>query len=172
MSPNAYYAFDILNIFFLECKYNIMKIGVFSDSHDHMINIEKATKVFLENDVQKIVHCGDLVAPFIKKAMSSLNGSKIEAVGVFGNNDGERDNMNRIFGDVMKIKGDFMELNWNGHKIAVYHGTYQKMMKGLIDSQKYDLVLTGHTHNIWVERVGKTLVVNPGETCGILTGKA
>ena len=48
-----------------------MKIGVFSDSHDHMENIRKAVDIFLEQKVEKIVHCGDIIAPFMVRAMES-----------------------------------------------------------------------------------------------------
>jgi putative phosphoesterase len=37
-------------------------------------------------------------------------------------------------------------------------------------SQKYDLVLYGHTHRYDVRQIGKTLVVNPGEATGRITG--
>ena len=54
-----------------------IKIGVFSDSHDHMENIRKAIEIFLEQKVEKIVHCGDIVAPFMVRAMSELKGKPI-----------------------------------------------------------------------------------------------
>ncbi len=149
-----------------------MKIGLFSDSHDNMKNITKAVDIFVENGVKKIIHCGDLVAPFIGRAMTRLHDTKIETIGVFGNNDGERDHMNELLGKAMKIKGDFMELTLQGKKTAVYHGTDQRILDNLIKSQKYDLILTGHTHQIRVETFKKTLVVNPGETCGYLTDRA
>jgi putative phosphoesterase len=36
----------------------------------------------------------------------------------------------------------------------------------------YDVIVHGHTHEARVQRQGKTLVVNPGETCGYLTGES
>ncbi|HDN96134.1 MAG TPA: hypothetical protein ENG71_03620, partial [Thermoplasmatales archaeon] len=35
---------------------------------------------------------------------------------------------------------------------------------------KYDIVIYGHTHEKDL-RVGKSLIINPGECCGYLTGK-
>jgi putative phosphoesterase len=150
-----------------------MKIGVFSDSHDHMVNIESAVQKFIDAGVEKIVHCGDLVAPFIKRAMLDLEKHpEIERIGVFGNNDGERPGIRHILKGMMEFKGDFTAVEWNGCKIAIYHGTELGLLDGLIYSGKYDLILTGHTHQLRVEQINKTLVVNPGETCGYLTGKA
>ncbi|MEM1638312.1 MAG: metallophosphoesterase family protein [Pyrobaculum sp.] len=34
------------------------------------------------------------------------------------------------------------------------------------------MVVYGHTHQASLERRGKTLVVNPGELCGCLTGRS
>ena len=149
-----------------------MKIGVFSDSHDHMDNIRKAVDIFLEQKVEKIVHCGDIIAPFMVRAMSDLKGKDIEIIGVYGNNDGERLGLYKILGEIMKIKGDFHEVTWNEKKIAVYHGTDNRILDSVIKSQKYDLVLCGHTHQVRIEKQGKTVICNPGETCGYLSGKA
>ena len=149
-----------------------MKIGVFSDSHDHMDNIRKVVGIFLEQKVEKIVHCGDIVAPFMVRAMSELKGKAIEVIGVYGNNDGERLGLYKILGEIMKIKGDFHEVTWNEKNISVYHGTDNRLLESVIKSQKYDLVLCGHTHQVRIEQQGKTVVLNPGETCGYLSGKA
>ena len=84
-----------------------MKIGVFSDSHDHMTNIKKVTQLFLKEKVAKIVHFGDFIAPFIKNSMMELKDTSIEVLGVFGNNDGERSGILKILGQIMDVKGDF-----------------------------------------------------------------
>jgi len=46
------------------------------------------------------------------------------------------------------------------------------LIETIANSQEYDLVLYGHTHRIDVRKVGKTLVINPGELCGYLTGRS
>ncbi|HLD30045.1 MAG TPA: metallophosphoesterase family protein, partial [bacterium] len=38
-------------------------------------------------------------------------------------------------------------------------------------SQNYDLIIYGHTHKIDTRKEGKTLVINPGELGGWLTGR-
>jgi len=47
--------------------------------------------------------------------------------------------------------------------------TFIKLVK--IDSESFDAVIHGHSHNRCIERKGKTLSINPGELCGCLTGK-
>ncbi len=65
---------------------------------------------------------------------------------------------------------DFKELKINGRKIAVIHGTNQAMVDALQKSDNYDLVIRGHTHKMNVTE-GRTMVINPGETCGYLSGQ-
>jgi putative phosphoesterase len=149
-----------------------MKIGVLSDSHDHLTNIKKAIDLFVEARVDKIVHCGDMVAPFIIRAMGTLeNAKQIEVIGIYGNNDGERAGLRKVLKGFMEIKGDFYETTWDQVKIAVYHGTELKLLDALIQSKLYNIIFCGHTHQLRVETVNGVLVVNPGETCGYLTGR-
>ena len=51
-----------------------------------------------------------------------------------------------------------------GRRIAVTH--YPAIAAGLAASDRYDLVCFGHTHRIAEERVGDTLLINPGEVMG------
>jgi putative phosphoesterase len=149
-----------------------MRLGVFSDTHDRLEKIEHAARVFVDQGVDLIVHCGDMIAPFIKNALSIVEASGTPAVGVYGNNDGERAGIVKIMGGILKVEGDVLELERAGKKIVVYHGTSLTLLNALIHSGRYDLVLTGHTHQKRVEMVNQTLVVNPGEGCGYLTGEA
>ncbi|MEM2810730.1 MAG: metallophosphoesterase family protein, partial [Candidatus Korarchaeum sp.] len=41
----------------------------------------------------------------------------------------------------------------------------------LASSGRFDFVLYGHTHEVHIEEIGDTLVVNPGELCGKLSGR-
>ena len=55
-------------------------------------------------------------------------------------------------------------------KIAVTHGTNEVLVKALAYSKLYDVVIVGHTHHYEIREVGRTILVNPGEVCGYLTG--
>jgi putative phosphoesterase len=57
-------------------------------------------------------------------------------------------------------------------KIALLHGNEEELLKALIDSESFDVVVHGHFHRVEVYRKGKTLIVNPGEVCGYLSGKS
>ena len=61
-----------------------MKLGLISDTHDHVVHIRKAMARFHQLGVERIVHAGDYGSP---AAVFALEG--IDAWGVLGNNDGE-----------------------------------------------------------------------------------
>ncbi|MBF0163532.1 MAG: YfcE family phosphodiesterase [Magnetococcales bacterium] len=141
-----------------------MKIGVISDSHDHLEHMARATARFRELGVTRILHAGDIVCPAMILSMAGF-----EVAAVFGNNDGERAGlmraMTRIHG---RLEGEFLELDAPGGlgRIALYHGTTSGLRDALIDSGGYRLVITGHTHRVVNERRGETLVLNPGSLHG------
>jgi len=48
----------------------------------------------------------------------------------------------------------------------------EKLIDALAESQKYDVIIYGHTHRTDLRKIGKTLIINPGECGGWLTGKS
>ena len=140
-----------------------MKIGIMSDTHDNLPAITKAVGVFNDADVSLVIHAGDLVAPFVSIPLKQL---KADFVAVFGNNDGERLGLSRVFeGCIHRPPYDFQ---FQGKKILVLHEPDQ--LKALAESGCYDAVVYGHTHIADVQE-GKTLIINPGECCGWLKGR-
>jgi uncharacterized protein len=140
-------------------------IGIMSDSHDHLEAIRAAVEVFNQANVDLVVHAGDLIAPFTSKEFDKLQ-APLEAI--FGNNDGERGGLRAAYAELCVLE-DFKELEIDEIKIAVIHGTNEALVDALRDSGKYELVIRGHTHRIGVIN-GKTMVINPGETCGHVSG--
>ncbi len=59
-----------------------MKIGLISDTHDNIQNIQKAIISFNEKLVRVVIHAGDIVSP---EAVEAFDGMKL--IGVLGNND-------------------------------------------------------------------------------------
>ncbi len=140
-------------------------IGIMSDSHDHLEAIRAAVEVFNQAKVDLVVHAGDLIAPFTSKEFDKLQ-APLEAI--FGNNDGERRGLRAAYAELCTLE-DFKELEVDGRKIAVIHGTTEALVDALIESGKYDLVIRGHTHRMQVVK-GQTMIINPGEICGYVSG--
>lgn len=143
-------------------------VGVMSDSHDNLEAIRRAVEFFNSKKVKLVLHAGDIISPFTIRVFRELT-CPIRAV--TGNNDGDLLALRRFFEDKGEVHNFFLSLEVDGVKVAVNHGHYPEVLESLISSGKYDVVVCGHTHERVNKRVGKTLVVNPGETCGYLTGK-
>ena len=69
--------------------------------------------------------------------------------------------------------GHELILELGGKRIFVSHMPQQKTIEALVNSGRFDIILTGHTHAMRNEKYENgVLVVNPGELCGYLTGKS
>ena len=145
-----------------------MKVGIISDSHDNLPAVEAAVQRMRDRKVDVILHAGDIVAPFVVPILAK-SGAKVYAV--YGNNDGERAGLRKKFKEIGEIFGDVARVDVGGKKAAIYHGAETAISEALVDSGKYDIVVLGHSHKPLVEKKGRTLVVNPGECCGYLSGK-
>ena len=147
-----------------------MLIGIIADTHDRLPYVEKAVKKLNEEKVELVLHAGDYVAPFVASKFRDL---KADLIGVFGNNDGDKQLLRKKFSEIgAEIRGRFAEVIVNGLKIALLHGEENDLLKALINAESHDVVVHGHTHKAEIYRKGDTLVVNPGEVCAYLTGKS
>ena len=143
-----------------------MKIMVISDSHDNLENLRKAIKTANNKNVDLIIHCGDLISPFMIKEFSKFNG-KVHFV--WGNNDGDKAGIIKNKPDNVKIHGILGEINVDDKKIAFIH--YDFLAIPLAATNRYDVVFFGHSHKKFKEKMGKTIVANPGELAEVF-GKA
>jgi putative phosphoesterase len=145
-----------------------MKIGIISDTHDDVENVQRAIEIFNAEKVAYVIHAGDYVFPGAVQEFEKLNG---KLIGVLGNNDGEKGgllkNFLRINGE---LRGELGEIEFDGLKFGIYHGTDTGVKDLLVNSKKYDILICGHTHvkepsSILIGKYkndGKTLVLNPG----------
>jgi len=72
----------------------------------------------------------------------------------------------------LEIHDTFSEIVIGNSKIALLHGDDAAFLKDIVENGNFDLVVFGHTHKPNIYRKGVTLVVNPGEVCGYITGKS
>ncbi len=163
-----------------------MLLGVISDSHDHLTNIDRAIDLLKELGVQGLVHAGDFVAPFAVKRLIHL-GLPIWAVR--GNNDGEvaglRNSFNFLRSNYSEVDHD---LRLGDRRLVIQHIPHS--WNDLLNAESPpDVLIFGHTHQPYLRRQGEevhspnsmkinvpascpTLILNPGELCGWMTGTA
>jgi len=144
-------------------------IGLISDTHDNVEAVRKAVEIFNQRKVSLVLHAGDYVAPFTARFYRELEAP---LKGVFGNVDGDRELLKKRFSEVGgEILGDFAVVEAGSLKIALLHGVDERIVEALMLSGKYRVVVRGHTHKAETRKIGETLMVNPGEACGYLSGK-
>lgn len=141
-----------------------MIIGVISDTHDHLDNIKKALDIFNSRGVKHIIHAGDFCSPFTWRIFKNFDGG---FTGIFGNNDGERILLKKLYQD--KIYTQPYKLNLHNKNIVIMHEP--DVAKELAKSGSFNLVIYGHTHEPVIEKIEGTLIINPGEASGWLYGK-
>jgi len=144
-----------------------MKIGIISDTHDNLPQIKKAVEVFNREKVDLILHSGDFVSPFTALGFKTLN---CPLKGVFGNNDGDKLYLKEKFEGIGDLYPEPYQININQKSIIMLHK--EKLIDALAESQKYEVIIYGHTHQTDLRKIGKTLIINPGECGGWFSGKS
>jgi putative phosphoesterase len=143
-----------------------MKVGLLSDTHDRIPAIAELLDVMLGKGVSLVMHAGDYCSPF---SLEPFNDKNIALLGIFGRNDGDPEGLNAT-----AAKGVGMELyesphsfEVSGQRILIVHDIGEVNRRS-IDSHSF--VVHGFTHRQETVTRGDTLIVNPGEACGWLTG--
>ncbi len=141
-----------------------MILAVFSDSHDNIWNLRLALQRAAQERADMLIHCGDFCAPFVFAELAEFEG---QVHCIFGNVDGDRylmtDFADNKFSNI-NLHGDLGEIEVEGCKLAFVHNP--KLARGLAATGDYQAVFYGHSHEQQINRVGKCLLVNPGELMG------
>ena len=141
-----------------------MRIGVVSDTHNHLRNVARIVELFNAAAVERVVHTGDITQA---KTLEVLRHLDAPLHGVFGNNDERRSLSEAAKQHGLALAEPPLELHWSGRRIVVVHDPLD-LRHALRD--EHELVLHGHTHRQVVERQPRRLTFNPGECAGHLTG--
>jgi putative phosphoesterase len=139
------------------------KIGIISDTHDQIDRIKKAIALFRKEKVELVYYLGDICSPFSLVYFKELSCS-VKAV--FGNNDGDLNKLTNFKPSNMEFFDRFYVDEYNGKKIALFHGDPKEWVDTLFESKRYDLLLCGHSHVAEIKKNEKTLMINPGSLLG------
>lgn len=143
-----------------------MKIGIVSDTHDNLTMIKRAVAALKDEGPELVLHSGDFVAPFAIIPWRDL-GCRI--VGVFGNNDGEKVGLLKMFETVGELHLSPHSFTHKGLRILLMHEPFA--LEELLECGRFDLIAYGHTHKSESRAKNGTILVNPGECCGWLDGE-
>ncbi len=152
-----------------------MLIGIMSDSHDNIAKIDAAINLFSSYGVKMIIHLGDYIAPF---SLARILRSGVRFVGIIGNNDGEKLGLKEVaVKSGQELYEPPLEMEIEGKRFLMIHGYGSRdRTRAIVDSfaksGNYDLILYGHTHEPDVRVEKRTMIINPGEVYGMITGRA
>lgn len=140
-----------------------MKIGILSDTHNNLENLEKALDRFRQEEITTIIHCGDLTDASLARRMTGFR-----VICVLGNGDyasGE------IRNTLMALNpenycGLIYKGSIDGVQIAATHG-HLDVVDELLASGVYTYVFKGHSHYHKDELHGSTRLINPGALGGL-----
>lgn len=138
------------------------RLGVVSDTHDNLDTVRQAVALFNRLEVERVVHCGDIVAQSVVVELGRLTAPVSL---VYGNCDGDRKALaerSRQFG--FDIGDGPLEVQVGGKRVVASH----QPMDPVPDCDYY---LHGHTHRP-VHAPGRPATINPGECCGSLSGRS
>ncbi len=176
------------------------KIGLISDVHATPAPVQEALEIFKEQGVDRIFCAGDIAGygDGLAETISLIeeNGSR----SILGNHDvwyldrhskDKHSDAVSFFNTLpyvirLTIEGKKLYfvhaspsqslekgihlLNENGHVISDRKKIWEDHLKNF----EYDVLIVGHTHQVFAEKLGNTLVINPGSTkfnhtCAILS---
>jgi len=145
-----------------------MLIGVVSDTHNMVTNVEKIIDIFNKQGVDLVVHTGDITKASTLKRFSRLD-SKL--IGVYGNNDLEEKGLKETsFFNKFEFQEPPFVRDIDGNRILILHEPHG--IKEFIEvDPSIDVVLHGHTHRYVNKKIKGVKIINPGECAGMLKGK-
>jgi uncharacterized protein len=133
-------------------------VGILSDTHDRPHAMMQGVRVLQQRGAEFIIHCGDVGSPAL---LDHLAG--VPSAFVWGNTDWDRLSLQRYAAAIgVTCCGSFGELELDGRRFAVLHGDDDRLRRRVLDAQKHDYLLQGHTHVRHDERIGRIRLINPG----------
>ncbi|MCJ7643906.1 MAG: YfcE family phosphodiesterase, partial [Candidatus Aminicenantes bacterium] len=155
-------------------------IGILADSHDNLIALRRAVRLFNDAKCSLVIHAGDFVAPFAARELRDL---ACPVKGVFGNCDGEKPGLIKAFQGMGDVVAAPLVFEHDGLRFLVSHmnapvESYLKtrresrgegmpsagrtgrgrVPRALFPDQTYDVLVFGHTHKAEVRREGGVVV--------------
>jgi uncharacterized protein len=143
-----------------------MRIGLLADTHDRVPAIADLAKALIDGGSELILHAGDYCSPF---AIKPLLEAGIPFLGVFGRNDGDHESLRATaaLGMGAELYESPHSIDVSGDRILLVHDIGEVNRRSV---ESHGIVVHGCSHEYAETMRGSTLIVNPGEGCGWLSG--
>lgn len=140
-----------------------MKIGILSDTHNHLRESRQALDLLMGQGARHLVHCGDTGDEVVDLLAAVCLEHGIRAHVAIGNCDRNHGDQAAFAPQPAGIeRGVSPEFILADKRCIVLHGDNATRLEMVSTSGEFDYVFTGHTHAPADQRTGKTRVLNPG----------
>jgi len=127
-----------------------MKIGIISDTHDHLANTEEILQRLEQEPISYLIHAGDIG----QKVLDLLATKPYKTIAVYGNTD------TALHNDAP----DRVLLHKQPYYFKIGSTTFKLMHQPYFLTPDSDIVIYGHLHRFACEK-NRALFINPGEVC-------
>ena len=143
-----------------------MRLAIISDTHDNLATLDKFLDFAEKNQVETVIHCGDIASGETVARLAKKFSGKIFMC--FGNMDYRDDvaavvkkhpGQIKLFENFGQAEIDNLKIGFCHHKEIALEYCRQK--------NKYDFVFYGHTHKPWIEDIEGCQLANPGTLAGM-----
>jgi putative phosphoesterase len=143
-----------------------LRIGLTGDTHNNLKNVAKICDIFNYQNLDFVIHTGDISLPKTLYAFDDLN---VPLKGVFGNNDQEeKEDLIKVCAEKGFLFKDILEIQISDeNSLFVVHDPND------IEDRFYksgNIIVHGHTHRFRDEIYKDTFIFNPGECAGMIKG--
>jgi len=154
-----------------------MKIGILSDTHGHVSATAAAAARFRNAGVGAVFHCGDIGGmDVLAELAGTMEPLRVPVHAVFGNVDVHSSDWKFFPTNIgVQLHGRFGDIPCAGRRIALIHSDDRRLYNKTVAGGEYDLVLSGHSHEVHDRTQGSTRCINPGtagrgspNTCAVL----
>ena len=120
-----------------------MLLGVVSDTHNNLRNIEQIISLFNNEEITSVIHTGDITN---SKSLEKFSALDADLIGVYGNND-----RNEVGLEDIAIQNNFLFqeppslITLCDKNIAIFHEP-DMISSFLSENKDIDIVIHGHTH--------------------------
>ncbi|MBA2708942.1 MAG: YfcE family phosphodiesterase [Gemmatimonadaceae bacterium] len=144
----------------------LMKVGLLADTHDRVPAIRDLLNEMINRGVTLVMHAGDYCSPF---ALEPFHETNVALLGIFGRNDGDHEGLRAAAarGMGMELYESPHSFEVSGHRIMIVHDIGEVNRRSI---ESHSFVVHGFTHRQETIARSGTIVVNPGEGCGWISG--
>ncbi|PKM91567.1 hypothetical protein CVU82_03155 [Candidatus Falkowbacteria bacterium HGW-Falkowbacteria-1] len=140
-----------------------MRLAIISDIHDNLANVGLFLKIIENDNIEKIICCGDVCN---SETLEYLSKNFIkEIILIRGNMEIYKEDETANYKNINYL-GRYGNINLDNIEIGICHEPL--FMNNLLqENKKLNFIFYGHTHKPWISMRENATLINPGTLSGV-----